>query len=55
MIASLEKESANLSDTEFISDFPVSIKTDFEIVHLPKPLPIPKLGMLVYLRYEQPS
>lgn len=47
-----ERELANLSDTEFISDFPVSIKTDFEIIHLPKPTTIPRLGMFVYLRHE---
>jgi hypothetical protein len=47
-----ERELANLSDTEFISDFPVSVKTNFEIIHLPKPSHIPKLGMLVYLRHE---
>lgn len=47
-----ERELANLSDTEFISDIPVSIRTDFEIVHLPQPLPVPRQGMLVYMRYE---
>jgi hypothetical protein len=47
-----ERELANLIDTEFISDFPASIMTDFEIVHLPEPLIIPRKGMLVYLRCE---
>ncbi len=47
-----EKELANLVDTEFISDFPNLVKTDFEIIHLPQPQRIPNQGMLVYLRYE---
>lgn len=47
-----EKELANLADTEFLVDFPTSVKTDFEIVHLPTPINFPKDHMLVYLRYE---
>lgn len=47
-----ERELANLVDTEFISDFPASTKTNFEIIHLPHTQRIPNQGLLVYLRYE---
>lgn len=47
-----EQELASLADTEFISDFPPTFNTNFQIIHLPKSQAIPKRGFLVYLRYE---
>jgi hypothetical protein len=48
-----EQELASFVDTEFIADFPSpEFKTDYKIITLPYPSPIPKEGMLVFQRYE---
>ena len=47
-----EIELANLTETEFMADFPFSVKIDFEIIHLPQPNPIPNSGIFAYFRFE---
>lgn len=48
-----ELELASLADTEFISNLSsCKHKTEYKIITLPYPKPIPKDGTLVYLRYE---
>lgn len=48
-----EEELASLTDTEFLSDFPMGFQTGFKITSLNYPEPIPKMLLKIYQRYEK--
>ncbi|MDF2549554.1 MAG: hypothetical protein K0S07_621 [Chlamydiales bacterium] len=49
-----EEELANLTDTEFMADFPSpEFSTGFKVLTIPYPQKIPDEGRCVYLRFEK--